>query len=156
MHLNQFRSRRTRGQKAKSNGDRWEMIVFNTAMRQGFRAVRIPNGCRSLGKNNFARVKTPYDFYLCEAGVGIIAFDTKTTIGKTFSYSQLTHHQVLELRHLELCLQRAGYLIHFQSTNQIIWFTASQLTSLVSGKSLKIEDGILLGKELDFDLRKIK
>lgn len=157
--MNPLKSRfknQLRGKKAQASGDRWENILFSNAYRQGFHPCRIPNGCKSIGLNRLIRVESPFDFILSKVPGVVLFLDTKTCGTKNFSHSQLKKHQIEELRFCELAGALAGYLVHFQTINQVVFFSALQLMNLESKKSLKPKDGIILGKELDFNLDLIK
>lgn len=132
----------------------FENIVYSTAWRQTFHPCRIPDGCKQLSNTKLIRVKSPFDFILAAPNGRCIFIDCKTTKAKKFNFSSIVEHQIDMLFGFEKCGHKAGYLIHFQETNDVVFFSASQFISNKRG-SLGPMDGLVIGKEMDFNLRKI-
>lgn len=110
---------------AKKQGNNFESIFEQACRRRGVIATRFPDGCRTVGKGQLLRVKTPWDWILSFAGK--CAFiDTKTCAGR-FPYSHIETHQVIEMsRHEENGLI-AGYAIWSRGEDQVFFIPASAL-----------------------------
>ena len=130
-------------------GKSFEVDVLKSAVEHRLVYIRIPTGCRIIGRNAkgkpiTAMVKTPFDDVL--AGDQACAFvDAKDIGDNAFQYSQITQHQVTELLKLERKGHRAGYVVNFKNLNTVRFFSASQLASLRPRESLKPDDGLDLG-----------
>lgn len=138
------RSRSIGGMKAKKRGDAFENLLRGEAQRTRWVIVSIPTGCKVLGKNRFIRVATPFDFVFVKSGYILFA-DAKTTIGKTFSKSMITKHQVDHLLQIHNEMICAGYIVNFTTLNTTVFFDALTLDSLKAGESLTPNQGIHMG-----------
>jgi len=141
------------GRKSKANGDRFEYELYKAALEQGFAAIKIPSGCRSLGVNKLIRVQTPFDFIFTKDSKVIVA-DAKTTSANTFSKSQITLHQLHALLDQERHGIMAGYIVKFQRTERVIFYNASQLHTVNQGEGLNQNEGVDIGsvKKLNLGL----
>lgn len=143
------------GKKSKSRGEYWEALVRSVAYRQGFGVIRIPDGCRQVSAVKLLRVKTPFDFVLVKQPSISIFVDTKTTKAKAFCFSALTTHQIEALMDCEKAGFDAGYLVHFQTSDEVVFFSAITLNRLGMNASLKPNEGLIIGREQAFDLNQI-
>lgn len=133
------------GQKAKQNGKRWEGYFENHCRINRINILRIPDGCRTVGRNKILRVKTPFD-YIISKNKQTYLIDTKTTAGKSFSHAQITDHQVNSMfTHSFNGSVKSGYIIYFRERNLISFFDAKLLLQLKPGSSLEPNHGIILG-----------
>lgn len=154
LKFNSFPKHHARGKKAQAIGKVWESIFQNAAKKQGFVCIRIEDGCRSAYMK-LIRVRQSFDFVLSFKGLPVAFIDTKTVKSANYTASMVTAHQVADLALLEANGSYAGYLVLFQKSNQVVWYSASQLKNLQARESLTPSDGILLGKESDFCLKMI-
>lgn len=144
------------GIKAKRSGQSFENTLLHTARAQQIFAYQIPMGCKPIGADHFGRLKyvpvrTACDFALVHNGKTVF-LDTKTVKKNTFSFSEITHHQLDFLKQFEAHGLRAGYLIHFQTSNQVCFFSAKTLANLLPRESLSPESGLCLGSLFSFRL----
>ena len=152
LKFNSFPKHSLRGRKAQAHGKEWESIFHLQAVKQGLVCIRINDGCKSTGYK-LIRVRQAFDFILSFDKYPACFIDTKTVKTTNYSASMVTSHQVADLAKLEAHGHFAGYLVNFTKTNQIVWFSATQLKQLTEGMSLKPSDGLLLGTEGAFDLK---
>lgn len=145
----------------KRNADGFENIVLGCAQRSGFVCLRIPNGCRTVGKK-IVRTKSPFDFVASmKTGSGMfpektIFFDAKTTELQKFPAAKITDHQLVHLLQLERAGYNAGYLVRFESLNESIFFPAKVLDDhRISRAAIHPFSGIKLGSANDFRLTEI-
>lgn len=141
------------GKLSQRKGVTFENIVFSTAYRQGFHPIRIPLGAKQVGMGKLIRVRTDFDMILVHDQKALF-LDLKCTKAKSFPFSSQTEHQIQSLAECEKRGHTAGYLVNFELINQIVFFSASKFKALSRG-SLKPEDGICLGTEMTFDLKRL-
>lgn len=139
------------GKRAKINGDFFENQLHREALNRGYSVIKIPSGCKSLGLGKLIRVATPFDFVFTKSS-RVIFIDAKTTKTNTFTNSKVTPHQLSALYEQEKQGICAGYIVHFQNTNKIVFFSATRLKSLSLGQGLKQDDGVLLGIDFKINL----
>jgi len=120
-------------------GKAFEFLIETILELKGFTVLRIPDGCRQVSAFKIIRTKSPFDFIAHKKGE-CIYFDAKTTEGKTFPYSLVNHVQVKHLASLQESGFRAGYIIEYRETAEIVFASAKKLLNLVPGKSLKPPD----------------
>jgi penicillin-binding protein-related factor A (putative recombinase) len=142
------------GRQAKRRGDNFESILYSSADMLRWKVIKIPMGAKMLGPFKMIRVATPFDFVFLKKGRAIFA-DAKTTKGKTFSHSMITHHQMVHLIECEREDFKAGYIVNFTEIKKTVFFTATQLINTKKGESLKPEDGILIGDNIIINLDRI-
>jgi hypothetical protein len=146
--------RKKKGLKAKRSGQRFEEIVKIPASRDGIEVIQIPSGARWVPMRGGVRAiptKTPFDFVMCRDGIAVF-FDAKSTSAKNFTASSIQLHQLYHLARVENAGFRSGYVVYFQGTDEVVFFSASQLASLKRGDSLKSSDGLMLGSALTLSL----
>lgn len=142
---------------ANRKGARFEQFFINSAKICGFKPIPIPDGCETVrdraGKLKLLRVQTPFDFILIGKNQAIF-LDTKVTQGSTFPHSAIKHHQ---LRFLEDCSEAgpSGYLVFFEKTNEVVFFSSDKLSGCTKGQSLKPKDGLVLGSLHSWNPNKI-
>jgi penicillin-binding protein-related factor A (putative recombinase) len=119
------------GIKAKAFGDLFEsLFVLGCRRTNGLVVTRFPDGCKVVGRNQVIRVKTPCDWIITFGGVTAL-IDTKTTEGESFPFSKIEKHQVSEMLRHELAGAKAGYVIWFRKTDDVLFVSASLLASLM-------------------------
>lgn len=149
----------SQGKRAQRGGEQFENEFRSACARSGVHALRFPNGCKTVRAPKgikLIRVPTPFDWILSFSRTsGYI--DTKTTAEKGFPHAKIEDHQVVEMLALEREGHRSGYVVHFTSlpAGPIVFFTATILFALKPRTSLKVEDGVILGREYSFDPRLI-
>lgn len=142
------------GRQAQAKGERWQTLFQNSAVRQGFHCIRIPDGCRTV-QRRLIRVPSPFDFIISKTGLTCAFLDTKTCKTRKFAFSGKVAHQVYNLNLLEKHGLKAGYLVHFQTSSEVVFFPASKLSGMLERTSLGAEDGIILGIEMNFSLERL-
>lgn len=142
------------GRRAQKLGDRWQTLFHNSVMRQGFHCIRIHDGCKTAGRK-LIRMPQAFDFIVSGSGCQALFVDTKAGYTKRFGASWRTDHQIRELSHLESHGHKSGYIVLFSTSSEVVFFSASKLKAMKPRESLGVEDGVILGTEMNFDLRKI-
>jgi penicillin-binding protein-related factor A (putative recombinase) len=141
------------GLKSQAFGSLFEDL-FSLRCRSipGMATTRFPDGCRVVGKNTMIRVKTPCDWVLTFGGVTAL-IDTKTVAGDAFPFSMIQKHQVIEMLNHQVNGARAGYVIWFRKSDDVLFCSASLLAALI-GKTGSIRGpgggSSYLGKSKDF------
>ena len=108
------------GLSSRRFGSAFEQAFAFQCGRERIPCTRFPEGCRRIGTNKIAQVKTPWDWILTL--IGISAFiDTKTTAGDSFPHSAIVPHQVNEMLKHELAGSIAGYVIHLRARDCVIF-----------------------------------
>lgn len=148
-------NRRIAGRIAKKSGEVFENILKSTAYRQGFYPIQIPTGCKTIGPGKIIRVRTAFDFIFVKKDLTLF-IDAKSVKAKAYSTSMITPHQVVELKECEQAGFTSGYIVYFQTSDQVVFFSASQLKAQFFKTSLKPEDGVILGRLTSFDLNLLK
>lgn len=131
-------SRRAAGMKAKINGEIFEKKIIATAFKKGWHIVRIPDGCRVVGKNTIIRVKSPFDFFMVKDGVAIF-FDAKKTELDRFPHNKINQAQLTNLYQISNNKFKAGYIIEF-GDGEVKFADAVKLKELKRSKSLHKDD----------------
>lgn len=132
-------------------GTQFENILELQCKIQSTLFIKIPLGCRRIGQNKIIPVKTPFDYVLIYEGQSVF-LDCKSCDTNTFTYSQITRHQIDYLKKVWDHKCRSGYLVNFRKLNYIIFFDADKLSKLGPGDGLKPQDGQYLGGEECFAL----
>lgn len=139
--------------KAFHAGKQFEQIFSHVASNAGLTVVRIPDGCRVVGRNKLIRVKSPFDYILAKPGK--VAFiDTKTFAANRCAINNpklFEPHQIGTLsRFCELGIQ-SGFLIWFRKSDELGFIDADFLQkNLNEGyKSISIKQCFYIGKLLD-------
>lgn len=122
-------SRRVAGYLSKRNGQAFEEIFQLVCRQNRIACTRIPDGCRSIGRNRLMRVKTPFDWVISHDGKSAM-IDTKSTLAGTFPHSAIDRNQVKAM--MEHCLVGvlAGYVIATQKNHQVFFIPATILIEL--------------------------
>ena len=141
------------GIKAQKGGLGFENIFQWAGRSQGFHVERMPDGCKTIGKNKIIRIKTPFDFVICKEGRCAFV-DTKTINANTFPFNLIKQHQVDCLANIGLHAA-SGYVVWYRKSDRINFYLAEILITLGSNDSLSHEKGIPLGKISDFRLQPI-
>lgn len=161
--------RKATGLKTKKRGALYEKIFRGVCIDQGAHCLRVEDGARVIpirlpqsiiasypGRliGQVIRVKQPFDFIINYKS-NIIMCDVKTTSEKRLSFSYLNtvvkDHQRLSLLQMKSGC-KSGLFYFFIETGNCIYFDIDTICNLKPRKSLTESDGILLGKENDFDL----
>jgi hypothetical protein len=135
------------GKKGKSEGAAFEAFFATACYFAGLYPIRFPEGgkwIKDKGRMKMIPVKTPFDFIIINDGKTAFV-DTKSIINERVIYSFLTPHQVETLSDCEKKGIKAGYVIHFKTTNNVYFFKASQLQELKKRESLEQHEGEYLG-----------
>lgn len=149
------KNRQVAGLRAKRAGESWEGRMNKFCYRENITVVPIMMGCRQVGKGKLIRVRNPFDFCLVYKGRAVF-LDAKTTLGKTFCYSELTDHQVHWLSATSAAGCSSGYLVEFRAMNMVVFFPVELLAGLRPGQSLKPSDGLLISSDMeDFSLKRL-
>lgn len=139
----------------KKQGNGFEQIVKTMGKLTGWTVVKIPDGCKHVGKGKIVPVKSPFDFVLSKNGQSIF-FDAKTYDQECVNTSQLNYRQLEILYALEFdAKEPAGYVIYFRPVNKVIFFPASILLTLKTDQSLHHSKGVDLGSIYSLDFYKM-
>lgn len=143
---------RTRGYKAKKNGDGFESKIKFSANKLGWECIQIPTGAKRF-RNKIFLVKSPFDFILVKNTKSLF-FDAKSTEDNNFSYSKVNQTQVTNLINIERQGCYAGYVIRYGKDDACYFYSASALRTLQRRSSLERENGLYLGpsSSIHFDL----
>lgn len=143
---------------AKKVGDEFEKRFANFInASENSTAIRIPNGCLSVGANKLIRIKSPFDFVLAFRD-DIIFCDTKTTKSNAFPLiAKTVNNQMYNFEKLAKHNKACGYLIEFREAGEFRWFNYKTIKDIMSKRSsLPREAGILIGHtfptEINLDL----
>lgn len=142
------------GSKAVRGGAQFEIQFQTACLMESLQITKIPSGCKTFGRGNLVRVKTPFDFIVStESKTAFL--DTKTTAGKTFPKSMIEDHQVDEMvKHS--CV--SGYVVQFRELNQVVFFTAKVLDYTRRSpviRSLCLADGVTIFENGRWNIRKM-
>lgn len=139
------------GKRSKVFGEMWENTFEYHAKRQGINVVKIPPGCKRLGKFKLIQIPSPFDYCLCWGGISAHV-DTKMTDQTNFTFSMIVPHQLESLSKLESG-GPAGYVINM---NERVYFASAALLRSVQPKGhLDLNNAVDLGHKLNFNLQRI-
>lgn len=149
--------RKLAGRIAKKSGDRFERIFYNSAISNGLGCIQIPNGMKVVKLKNKlipVPIATAFDFLIASNGK-ILCLDTKSTQKNTFSFSEITPHQLQALEHMNSHGIDGGYIIVFnsQTTAGVYYFPTETLSNVKPKSGLNASMGLHLGSMMDFDLK---
>lgn len=141
-------------------GRHFENLFERLTGRAGLTIIRIPDGCRVVGKNKLIRVETPFDYILLSSHNNVAFIDTKATDKKSFSLSEnvFKRHQIRIMKEANELGIAAGFVLFFREKESLAYIEAIDVDRLKNEgkKSIRIEDCTLfLGKlngELNWSL----
>lgn len=133
-----------RGAKAKASGKLFEGMLAAYCHRHGIKFEQLPSGCKWIGKVAIP-AKSPFDFIMSKNGKAVL-FDAKSLDATTFTRSACKPHQIESLHGFELSGMTAGFVVWLREPDEVVFFKASQLKALAPRCSLKVCDGMPLGK----------
>lgn len=136
-------------------GKQFEQIFQKIAKMRGYFARKMQLSAKYIGPGKLMAVKGELDFQLIHPDHGIAFLDCKTFMTDSFSFSQLSEHQVNLAMTLNRWNQRAGFLVHFRQGNLISFYNGYTIVAKGSRSSFKAEDGIILGTFPDMALERI-
>jgi hypothetical protein len=118
--------RKLRGLRSKRAGANFESWIASAARTAGHDIVRIPDGCKSIGKR-LIRFKAPFDFIL-STKLGIVFFDAKHTSDDSIRLGAIRPHQVESLKKLLHAPNvKTGFIVLFTQTNTVEFFDLKEL-----------------------------
>lgn len=132
------------GKRSQAKGKQFEAFVESALAKQGWTVIRIPDGAVQIGANKVKRIKSPFDFLAIQYGEAIV-FDTKTTSSERIPMNLFPKHQQDELKRCKNAGAFAGFLVHIETTGDIVWVDACLKKSVIIGAF----------PNLTFNLRKI-
>lgn len=131
-------------------GRQFELIFLKSGARQGIGILRIPDGCKRVGKS-LVPVKTPCDFILLMDGKCAL-IDTKTQgSGHTFPRANINLNQVSEMNSMVHYGALGGYVCWFRDINKVVFYNCEILSNTSEG--LHSDRGVYLGPIESMDLR---
>lgn len=144
------------GRRAKAVGDQWQGVLERRAIREEILMLRIPDGCRQIGKDKLIRTRSPLDYVMFKEG-RTVCFDAKTINSDVITYSNLhssesTKHQLQTCLHISTKGVRAGLIIWFRLSNYVSFIDAQLLNVIQPREGIKYDAGLILGKWEDFKL----
>lgn len=134
------------GHRARNVGLLFETHLEIMTEKHGGTCVKIPNSGRVVGtghQKKFVKMKSPFDFMIVKEGRACV-LDCKAINKTSLPFSLLKQHQLKELAKCAPHIP-AGYLVWFQTTDQVVWFEVSILATLKPRESLSPQDGQQLG-----------
>jgi Recombination protein U len=136
----------------KSGADFERFLEMNCRMSQAL-FIKIPLGCRRLGRNRLIPIISPFDYILVKHGVSAF-IDCKTYDKESIAHSDLTTHQVNTLSQVQESGAIAGYLVWHRPINQVVFYEAKKLFELRPRQSLGIMEGKSIGpcEKINLDL----
>lgn len=144
------------GTKQKAFGDLFENLFFSVCNRTpGMAVTRFPDGCKVVGRNQIVRIKTPCDWIITYGGMTAL-IDTKTSMNGSFPFSKISIHQVTELCKHSQSGAKAGYVVWFRDSDEIVFLSSFLLVQALNKRgSFKTENNngigsVYLGKSSDF------
>lgn len=143
----------TANRHSKVEGNAWETVFEREVKISGFGKLDFPDGHNLIGGYKNARrcipVKTPCDYVFGklrpDGTLFAAVIDTKTTAANTFTYSNITEHQMIELLSMERSGFCAGYIVYFRVPNRVVFYSAGKLSTVRPRESLSPDDGLDLG-----------
>jgi len=137
------RARQQAGLKAKREGQNWERSFEINCTEADIRFIRIPDGCKQLGRFKLIRVKSPFDYLISYNGktacIDLKSFGTGTRL----TYSHINQNQLIALLNMRRdCL--TGYVVFFRSVGKVVFYDSLLMNKLSKGESLEISQGHLL------------
>jgi penicillin-binding protein-related factor A (putative recombinase) len=84
--------------------------------------VRVPDGCKVVGRGRIIRVKSPFD-YIANVNGKNVCVDVKHTMSTTFSVSKINKEQVGSL----LRVNHGGYMVYSKPTRCWYFINVRQL-----------------------------
>lgn len=134
-------------------GEIFEKLFYRAVTSLGMACVRIPNGCKTVGRNKLIRVKTPADYMVVSKG-RFAMIDTKTQgSGQTFPKANINSNQVFSMLYMKQHGAWGGYVCHFRDIDKVVFFDAEVLR--LADEGLHWEDGLYLGPIEDMNLERI-
>lgn len=116
--------------------------------------IKMPLGCRRVGKNRLIPISTPFDYTIIKDGVAAF-LDCKSFTGSRVSHSMLTEHQVSSLYRIQEKGCRAGYIVWHRDINRVVFYSAEIMFKLRRGESLGPDDGLILGPCESFSIERL-
>lgn len=144
---------RLSGKLAQAVGKSWENILINVCLRQGYKAIQIHQGCRMLWssrKMNAIPIKNPFDFIIVGHNRALF-LDCKTTKNKKMPPNMIKKHQLEDLSECEKNGFMSGFLVHFRSSENIVFFNASVIKT-IGAQSIGEDQGIHIGTINSFNI----
>lgn len=107
-------------------GKNFESVFSQICTYQNIICTRIPDSCKQLG-SRIIRVPSPFDFIITSPIHGHAFIDTKTTNNKSFPPSAIHEYQVKVLSRHAVNQFKAGYIIHFRQSDEVIYINGDKL-----------------------------
>ena len=153
------RKRREIGaRRAQKEGKTFEKLIVNCAHRELIAIKKsdppLKQAPSHTGKTIFWREKSGADFIIGYKGQ-MVLFDAKSFDSDKMSFSKLVKHQIDELKYWNDHGFRTGYLVNFRSADIVTFINISCLLSLGPRESIKATDGLTLGTEFSFSLKRL-
>lgn len=143
---------------SKEAGNQFENILTVLCRAEGLLILRIPDACRTVGKNRIIRIKSPFDYIIRPLHQGDVCsayIDAKTTQSKTYCFSTINRDQMLTLLSMEQAGAVAGFIVWFREIDRLVFYSSSTLWKIVPGESLLPEDGLDLGSTMRSNISRI-
>lgn len=124
------------------------------ARSQGMFARKVPLSARIDYKGRAVLVDSELDFQLIHQSR--VAFvDCKSFNAQRFVFSELKEHQIKLAASLNYHGVPAGFCVWFRLIDAVVFFTGEEIEVKGPGSGFEWEEGVLLGRGLDFDLHPI-
>ena len=150
-------NRKLGGYHAQKKGKNFETFIENSLRIANFAVINLPPaGMQWIGLKKTIPKKISCDFIIGKYGKTIL-LDAKSTELKNFSFSKanLKPHQIKDLYLFKKSsgCYRAGFVIHYQKTDDIYFFDIEYLWEVQPKESIDIKRGILIGSRKSLKIK---
>lgn len=136
-------------------GKQFELRLIHQARLNGLLMLHAGTTVKFLRGGNVKPIKSDLDFKLYDKDGHHACVDAKSWQGAHFTYSELTPHQVLRAQQYNAWNVTSGFVVLFRELREIYWFHIDVITQKGRRARFGPADGVLLGPESYFNLRKI-
>lgn len=134
-------------------GKSFEEVLTYHGKRHGLLVIQNKLTAKYMGGGRIQVEKSNLDFMISD-NLGNVGFvDAKSFKDDSFSYSEISPHQI-ERADLYNCYKiPAGFVVFFRSTKNVYFFSGMQIKLSGPKNSFRPGNGLLLGPWHDFDLK---
>jgi hypothetical protein len=136
--------RKIRGWQSKRDGEALERLLEFAAKGEGHSIIRIPDGCKQIGRGRLVRVKSPFD-YILASNSRCTFFDAKHTSEKFLYLSSIASHQIEAMEKLMRSPNvRTGFIVLFSESKRIEFFDL-KIHRHMNSNAFREGQGFLIG-----------
>jgi hypothetical protein len=137
----------------KQTGSAFEDLFFKQAQRNGLLVIKNYISAQYTYKGRLQAVPSDLDFKLISQLGQVGYFDAKTYQEDHFVYSQLEEHQLARAVLYNNWSVQSGFVVWLRKVNLVVFFSGHVIARKGPGSRFKFEDGLVLGRWENFDLR---